>query len=141
MTKGRVALPSRFDAAEDEQQVPPLRSRGFPVQLGGAGPRHSSTAWQEIRVRSGRDDTSVSVRNLQGSYSGGGVCWRILARVLRSQMATAMPPRAAEVARRRPVRQRFRGSETGCESSTSIGPDLKLANFRMGTDFLVGCET
>jgi hypothetical protein len=25
MTKGRVALPFRFDAAEDEQQVPPLR--------------------------------------------------------------------------------------------------------------------
>src|SRR5580704_1293863 len=36
MTKGRAALPFRFDAAEDEQQVPPLRSPGFPVELGGA---------------------------------------------------------------------------------------------------------
>ena len=25
MTKGRAALPSGFDAADDEQQVPPLR--------------------------------------------------------------------------------------------------------------------
>jgi hypothetical protein len=25
MTKGRVALPFRFDAVDDEQQVPPLR--------------------------------------------------------------------------------------------------------------------
>jgi hypothetical protein len=25
MTKGRVALPFRFDTADDEQQVPPLR--------------------------------------------------------------------------------------------------------------------
>jgi hypothetical protein len=25
MIKGRVALPSRFDATEDEEQVPPLR--------------------------------------------------------------------------------------------------------------------
>jgi hypothetical protein len=26
MTKGRVALPFRFDVPDDEQQVPPLRS-------------------------------------------------------------------------------------------------------------------
>ena len=45
MTKEKVTLPFKFDAAEDEQQVPPLRSPGFPVE-------------QEIRVRSGRDDTS-----------------------------------------------------------------------------------
>src|ERR1700733_1736540 len=83
----------------------------------------------------------ISWGRYQGASSVCGVCWRILARVLRSQMATAIPPSAAEVANRRPVRQRFRGSGTGCESSTSTGPDLKLANFRMGTDFLVGCET
>jgi hypothetical protein len=35
MTKGRVALPFRFDTAEDEQQVPPLRLPGFPVELEG----------------------------------------------------------------------------------------------------------
>jgi hypothetical protein len=35
MTKGRVALPFRFDTAEDEQQVPPLRFPGFPVELEG----------------------------------------------------------------------------------------------------------
>ena len=45
MTKGTVALPFRLDNVDDEQQVPPLRSPGFPVE-------------QEIRVRSGRDDTS-----------------------------------------------------------------------------------
>jgi hypothetical protein len=26
MTKGRIALPFRLDAADDEQQIPPLRS-------------------------------------------------------------------------------------------------------------------
>src|ERR1700679_3048964 len=35
MTKGRGALPFRFDTAEDEQQVPPLRLPGFPVELEG----------------------------------------------------------------------------------------------------------
>ena len=37
MTKGRVALPFRFHAADDEQQVPSLRSPGFPVEPGGVG--------------------------------------------------------------------------------------------------------
>src|ERR1700733_4788634 len=49
MTKGRVVLPSRFDAMDDEQQVPPLRcapvgmtdlSRIWmlvPIQLFGTG--------------------------------------------------------------------------------------------------------
>jgi hypothetical protein len=41
MTKGRAALPLRFDAVEDEQQVPPLRSPGFPVELGGADALHA----------------------------------------------------------------------------------------------------
>jgi hypothetical protein len=53
---------------EIQQQVPPLRSPGFPVELDGVGEFHapslrkgahvalSSAAWQEIRVRSGRDD-------------------------------------------------------------------------------------
>jgi hypothetical protein len=71
MTKGRAALPLGFDAAEDEQQVPPLRSPGFPVELGGVDVLHafplqkrahaalSSAAWQEIWVGYGRDDNSV----------------------------------------------------------------------------------
>ena len=41
MTKGRVVLPFRFGAADDEQQVPPLRSPGFPVELGGVGALHA----------------------------------------------------------------------------------------------------
>ena len=41
MTKGRAALPLGFDAAEDEQQVPPLRSPGFPVELGGVDALHA----------------------------------------------------------------------------------------------------
>jgi hypothetical protein len=62
-------------AGRVEQQVPPLRSPGFPVELEGFGALHApffaeghirglfTSAWQEIRVRSGRDDTSVSARN------------------------------------------------------------------------------
>ena len=77
----------------------------------------------------------------QGSSSVGGGCWRIWARARRSQMATAMPPSAAEVASKRPVLQRLRGSGVGCELSTSTGPVVKFANFRIGTEFLVACET
>jgi hypothetical protein len=40
----------------------------------------------------------------------GGVGWRILARVLRFQIATAIPPKAAEVAINRPERQKLRRS-------------------------------
>jgi hypothetical protein len=52
-------------------QIPPLRSPGFPVKLvalmqfmplslrKGAHVALSSAAWQEIRVRSGRDDNFV----------------------------------------------------------------------------------
>jgi hypothetical protein len=71
MTRERVALPFKLDAAEDKQQVPPPRYPGSPVELGGVVARHapflrkgantalSSVAWQEIRLRFGRDDTSV----------------------------------------------------------------------------------
>jgi hypothetical protein len=41
MTKGRVALPFRFDDADDEQQVPPLRYPGFPVELDGVDATHA----------------------------------------------------------------------------------------------------
>ena len=41
MTKGKAVLPLRFDTADDEQQVPPLRSHEFPVELGGAGALHA----------------------------------------------------------------------------------------------------
>jgi hypothetical protein len=44
MTKGRVTLPFRFDAADDEQQVPPLRC--------------------------GRDDTSVWALRFERENSG-----------------------------------------------------------------------
>jgi hypothetical protein len=50
MTKGRVALPFRFDTAEDEQQVPPLRSPGFPVELDGVGALHAPV-FAEGRIR------------------------------------------------------------------------------------------
>ena len=33
MTKGRVALPFRFDPGDDEQRVPPLRYAGLEDQL------------------------------------------------------------------------------------------------------------
>ena len=41
MTKGRVALPFRFDTADDEEQVPPLGYPKFPVELGGVGALHA----------------------------------------------------------------------------------------------------
>src|ERR1700691_5959643 len=41
MTKGTVALPFRFDHADDEQQVPPLRSPEFPVELDGVDAPHA----------------------------------------------------------------------------------------------------
>jgi hypothetical protein len=39
MTKGRVVLPFRFDSADEEQQVPPLRFApvGMTPQFGGWG--------------------------------------------------------------------------------------------------------
>jgi hypothetical protein len=50
-------------------------------------------------------------------------------------MATAMPPRAAEVASSRLVRQKFFGSGGGAVSLTSTGPVLKAANLRKGTAY------
>jgi hypothetical protein len=50
------------------------------------------------------------------------LCWRMCARVLRFQMATAIPPRAAEVVSSNPVRQKFR--RAGAEGvSPSTSPD------------------
>jgi hypothetical protein len=66
-----VALPLKFDTTDDEQRVPPLRSPGFSVELGGVDALHApfftevrtrglvQRSMQEIRVRFGRDDTSV----------------------------------------------------------------------------------
>jgi hypothetical protein len=50
-------------------------------------------------------------------------------------MATAMPPRAAEVANKRLVRQKFLGSGGCCGFSTSTGPALKGTNLRKGTGY------
>jgi hypothetical protein len=50
-------------------------------------------------------------------------------------MATAIPPRAAEVANKRLVRQKFLGSG-GCSGfSTSTGPALNGTNLRKGTGY------
>jgi hypothetical protein len=55
-------------------------------------------------------------------------------------MATAMPPRAAEVANKRLVRQKFFGSG-GCSGpSTSTGPALKGTNLRKGTGYRLNFE-
>jgi hypothetical protein len=51
MTKGRVKLPLRFDAAEKEQQVPPLRSAGFPVEPGSVGALHAPFPSRKARTR------------------------------------------------------------------------------------------
>ena len=41
MTKGGAALPFRLDTADDEQQVPPLRSPAFPAELGCVDALHA----------------------------------------------------------------------------------------------------
>jgi hypothetical protein len=48
-------------------------------------------------------------------------------------MATAIPPRAAEVANNRLVRQKFFGSGGLAGFSTSTGPALNETNLRKGT--------
>ena len=70
----------RRDRFRREPQVAPLRYPGFPVELGGVGELHapflrkgahtavSSAAWQEIRVRSGRDDNFVSGASISTSW-------------------------------------------------------------------------
>jgi hypothetical protein len=50
-------------------------------------------------------------------------------------MATAIPPKAAEVANKRLVRQKFPGSDEWAESSTNTGPALNGTNFRNGTGY------
>jgi hypothetical protein len=57
---------------EKKPQISPLRYPGFPVEIGGAGQFHaaflgesrtlvaSCVAWQEIRVRSSRDDKFIA---------------------------------------------------------------------------------
>ena len=67
----------------------------------------------------------------------GGSCWRIWASVLRFQIARAIPPRAAEVASNKPVRQIFRCSgvrplQPG-PSSIGTGSVLNGENLRKGT--------
>jgi hypothetical protein len=51
MTKERVALPFRFGAAEDEQQVPPLRYPGFPVELRGVDALHARFPYRNAHAR------------------------------------------------------------------------------------------
>jgi hypothetical protein len=50
-------------------------------------------------------------------------------------MATAIPPRAAEVANKRLVRQKFPGSDGWDGSSTSTGPALNGTILRNGTGY------
>jgi hypothetical protein len=67
----RIGSQGLRENRKKKPQISPLRYPGFPVEVGGVG-RHmrlslkkgayavlSSAAWQEIRVRSGRDDNSV----------------------------------------------------------------------------------
>jgi hypothetical protein len=69
--------------------------------------------------------------------SSGVVCWRIFAKVLRFQIATAIPPNTAEVAIKRPERQTFRRSGTEKPSSGASGKDVETRskrNLRSGMD-------
>src|ERR1700679_382425 len=51
MTKGTVELPFRFVTADDQQQVPPLRSPRFPVELGGVGVLHAPFPYGKAHTR------------------------------------------------------------------------------------------
>ena len=69
--KTRVVNRKHFQDGSIELQIPPLRSPGSPEEPDGVGAFYApfftegrtrglvSAAWQEIRVRSGRDDTSL----------------------------------------------------------------------------------
>jgi hypothetical protein len=58
-------------------------------------------------------------------------CWRICARVLRFQMATAIPPRAAEVVSSSAVRQKLRraGAEGASPTTSPDGGGTLLSIF------------
>jgi hypothetical protein len=60
-----------------------------------------------------------------------------LARVLRFQIATAIPPKAAELASNRLVRQRFRRCGGGTEASTFDLKGMGMDNLRKGMDDLI----
>jgi hypothetical protein len=71
MTKGRVALPFRFDSVDDEQQVPPLRYPGFPVELDGAVLLHVPFPYRKAHtwscpVQRGRKSGYASVGMTKG---------------------------------------------------------------------------
>jgi hypothetical protein len=106
MTKGRVvAFPFGFDRADEEQQVPPLRSPDFlwnlvalmhfmhPSLRKGAHVDLSSAAWQEIRVRSGptagrdRRDDKGRWRRFHKKWLLDRRCFHHLQRKMRREMA------------------------------------------------------
>jgi hypothetical protein len=72
----------------------------------------------------------------QRRYSPQGglsLCCRIWASVLRFQIATAIPPRAAEVASNRLVRQKLRsGAESRATGASFAGTDSILSVFGLG---------
>jgi len=81
-----------------------------------------------------------SVLGMAFSHSSwAGFFWRILAKVLRFQMATAIPPKAAEVASKSPERQKFcrSGAEwLSCGDSSWEGETNSKRNLRSGMDDL-----
>ena len=50
MTKGRVAISLRFARWDGEEQVPPLRSPGFPVELGGVDALHAPFPYRKAHT-------------------------------------------------------------------------------------------
>jgi hypothetical protein len=71
MTKGRVALPFRLDAVDDEQQVPPLRFAPVPRQAGTGGMTLLSGVrfeYEKFREAEGRTtDPSASLGMTKGT--------------------------------------------------------------------------
>lgn len=66
--------------------------------------------------------------------SPGGICSRIWAKVLRFQIATAMPPKATEVAINSPERQKVRRSGTAGASPNWTAETAGERNLRKGMD-------
>src|ERR1700723_2717910 len=76
MTKGRIALPFRFDAADDEQQVPPLRCAPVGmtfIGIAGISSRNSGSLRTAFCVAQWRDMlSSLAVGQAQGLPAGIG---------------------------------------------------------------------
>jgi hypothetical protein len=80
MTKGGAALPSGFDDAKDQPQVPPLRSPGFPVERIGFRELHAP-----FRKRKAHTLPCPVLRGRKSGFAPVGMTIHILVRDASAQ--------------------------------------------------------